>query len=79
MRVLDWPKKFISIEPVMDFDLDRMTAWIADIRATIIEIGADNYHNNLPEPPPAKLKALLRNLKKICPVVVEKPGLERLL
>jgi protein gp37 len=72
-------KKFISIEPVMDFDLEVMTRWMLDISPDIIEVGADNYHNNLEEPPPAKLRALLRDLRKISPVVVEKPGLERLL
>ena len=75
----DHSHKLLSIEPIMDFDLEELGSWVEEIRPSIIEVGADNYHNNLPEPPPAKLKALLRNLKGICPVVVEKPGLERLL
>lgn len=77
--LLEDKKRFVSIEPVMDFDLDRMTAWMAEIKPAIIEVGADNYHNDLEEPPLAKLKALLRDLRKICPVVVEKEGLGRLL
>jgi hypothetical protein len=44
----------------------------------IIEVGADNYHNHLPEPPWSKVKALLGKLRGISPRVVEKEGLERL-
>ena len=75
---LEGKKKFISIEPIMDFKWATMVKWMEEIKPSIIEIGADNYQNRLKEPPPWKVKALLRDLKGICPVVVEKPGLERL-
>lgn len=70
--------KFISIEPIMDFDLAHLVAWMKIIKPEIIEIGADNYHNHLPEPPGLKIRWLLESLKGICPTVIEKPGLERL-
>lgn len=78
MRSLALPKKFISIEPVCDFDLDTMLSWMTQINPEIIEVGADNYHNNLPEPPWEKVVRLLDSLKSICPTVVEKVGLHRL-
>ena len=72
------PHKFISIEPIMDFDLDVLVQWVADIAPEIIEVGADNYRNNLPEPSWGKVEVLLARLREICPKVVEKEGLERL-
>lgn len=70
--------KFLSIEPIMDFDLDILTHWVELLQPDIVEIGGDNYRNSLPEPPWEKVEALLKALKEICPRVVEKEGLERL-
>lgn len=70
--------KFVSIEPIMDFDLLELVQWMVDIKPEIIEVGADNYHNNLPEPSPDKVNALLVHIRQICPTVIEKEGLERL-
>lgn len=72
------PHKFISIEPVMDFDLDIFTSWILDINPDIVEVGADNYHNNLPEPPWDKVESLMSALREVGIKVVEKDGLRRL-
>lgn len=72
------PHKFLSIEPIMDFDLDDLVRWVGNIKPDIIEVGADNYHNRLPEPPWEKVEKLLANLRNICPNVIEKDGLERL-
>ncbi|KKM78278.1 hypothetical protein LCGC14_1361580 [marine sediment metagenome] len=78
MRALDHPKKFLSIEPICDFDLDEMLSWITEIDPQIIEVGADNYHNDLPEPPWEKVEKLLAYLRANFPTVVEKAGLVRL-
>ena len=86
MAQLDHPKKFISIEPIMNFHLGTLVAWMQDINPDIIEIGPDNYGNNLPEPisdltghqSPWKVRKLVEMLKEFCPEVVEKPGLTRL-
>ncbi len=78
MRALTHPKKFLSIEPICDFDLDEMLSWIKEIAPQIIEVGADNYHNSLTEPPWEKVEQLLEGLENICPTVVRKVGLERL-
>ncbi len=78
LRNVEHPHKFISIEPVMDFDLSTLVRWIGDISPEIVEVGADNYHSNLPEPPWEKVQELLEALRKFVPRVVEKDGLERL-
>mgnify|MGYP001607311343 CR=1 FL=1 len=78
MRDLSHPHKFLSIEPLMDFDLLTFVSWIEYIKPEIIEIGADNYHNNLPEPTPDKVNILRSNRLQLCPTVIEKKGLERL-
>lgn len=75
---LNHPHKFISIEPICNFDLDILLEWMKEISPKIIEVGADNYSNHLPEPSWWKIEALLKNLKDFCPKVVEKEGLERL-
>lgn len=72
-----WPK-FISIEPIMDFDCASMLSWMSEIAPAIIEVGADNYGHNLREPSWDKVQDLLSELRKICPDVKEKTGLERL-
>ena len=78
MRALNHPKKFLSIEPICDFDLDEMLSWITEIDPQIIEVGADNYRTGLPEPPWEKVEKLLASLKDNFPTVVKKVGLERL-
>lgn len=78
LRDYPHPHKFLSIEPILDFDLTAMEVWAEALKPEIIEVGADNYHNHLPEPSPKKLKHLLRYLRDICPIVIEKDGLDRL-
>jgi len=71
--------KFISIEPIMDFDLIEFSRWIYDINPEIVEIGADNYNNNLPEPSSDKIHKLIDILTLHGVNLVQKQGLERLL
>lgn len=71
-------RKFISIEPIMDFELETMVHWMREIAPDIIELGADNYGHNLREPSWDKVEDLLAGLREICPKVIEKTGLERL-
>ena len=39
MKLLNWPRKHISIEPIMDFDPDVMFKWITEIEPEIVSIG----------------------------------------
>ncbi|MBA7630819.1 hypothetical protein ES703_38344 [subsurface metagenome] len=72
------PRKFLSIEPIMEFDLDTLVSWVRMLQPDIVEVGADNYHHHLPEPPWEKVEELLKRLREICPRVEEKERLERL-
>lgn len=78
MVKLDWRKKFLAIEPKMVCDPPVLLEWVEDMGIKIVEVGADNYGNNLPESTPEQVEYLLGGLRKICDVVVEKEGLERL-
>ena len=72
------PHKFLSIEPIMDFDLVILATWVMDINPEIVEIGADNYRNGLPEPSWDKVNKLIDILTLRGIKVIQKDGLERL-
>lgn len=77
MSAIEWGMKFLSIEPIMDFDFEEFSMWIKEIKPGIVELGTDNYGNHLPEPSWDKIELLLSMLKRIC-TVKEKEGLSRL-
>jgi len=62
MRDLRWERKFVSVEPILDFDLDEFARWIADIAPFLVYVGYDNYGHRLPEPPLAKALDLVERL-----------------
>jgi len=76
MQELSYPT-MISIEPIMDFDLDILVKWIAEIKPEFVSIGADSKRHNLPEPAPDKLEHLIEALQDIT-VVKLKDNLKRL-
>ena len=69
MKDLDWDKKFISIEPILDFDLDIFVDWIKDIKPFMVYVGYDNYNNKLPEPPLRKTEELIKTLSNFTAIV----------
>jgi len=69
--------RMVSIEPIMDFDLDVMVRWIKDIKPLFVSIGADSKGHNLPEPPPDKVQKLIEELRQFTEVKV-KDNLKRL-
>jgi len=70
--------KMVSIEPIMDFDLDVMVDWISKIAPQFVSIGADSKRHNLIEPPPDKINSLVQELSKITEVRL-KDNLKRLI
>ena len=70
--------RFVTIEPVMDFDLNDMIQFIKACEPNQVNIGADSGHNNLPEPSKEKLLALIDELQKFT-VIDQKNNLTRLL
>jgi hypothetical protein len=69
---------YVTIEPIMDFDLNDMLTLIKICNPKQVNIGADSGNNNLPEPSKEKLLALIDGLKKFT-VIDKKNNLKRLL
>ena len=63
MVELPYARKLISIEPIMDFDLDVFVQWIKDIAPVMVHVGYTKYNHRLPEPIIAKTKKLMEQLK----------------
>ncbi|OPY03496.1 MAG: hypothetical protein A4E60_00161 [Syntrophorhabdus sp. PtaB.Bin047] len=70
--------KFITVEPIMDFDVLKFAAWINDVKPDFVNIGADSKGHGLPEPPIEKVMELIRWLTDLGIEVREKHNLERL-
>jgi len=71
-------RKMVSLEPLLDFSLPTMIAWMEIISPEFISIGADSKGNKLPEPPAGKVKELIQELKKFTQVRI-KHNLSRIL
>lgn len=68
----------VTIEPIMDFDLDILSSWIRAIKPEFVNIGADSKHHNLPEPSKEEILKLVEELKKFTEVRL-KDNIKRLL
>lgn len=64
--------KMVTIEPVMDFDMNVMVSWIENISPCMIWLGYDSGKNHLPEPKLEKVKNLYWELGCLGFVVVLK-------
>lgn len=74
---LNYPK-MVSIEPIMDFDIDLLVEEIKMIAPEFISIGADSQQYHLPEPSGYKIKTFIGELQGIT-TVKQKGNLRRLL
>jgi hypothetical protein len=50
--------KMVTIEPVIDFDMDTMVNWVVDINPCMVWLGYDSRSSGLPEPELEKVKQL---------------------
>ena len=64
MRKLKGFVKFISMEPIMDFDIDVMAKWIGMIKPKFMNIGLDSKRSRLPEPTSSKVFKLEKIIRK---------------
>jgi len=62
MKELSFKNKIVSIEPIMDFDLEAFAEWVRNINPVMVHVGYDNYNNKLPEPTLFKTKQLIGTL-----------------
>ena len=69
---------YLTIEPIMDFDIVPMVNLIRKFSPIQVNIGADSGNNHLPEPPKEKILQLISELEKFTKVK-QKSNLERLL
>ena len=66
------PLKMVTIEPVMDFDMDVMLKWMQDIKPVMIWLGYDSKKCHLPEPELEKVRELHWELSRAGFVVILK-------
>lgn len=59
---------FISVEPILDFDLEPFLTDIYRIRPWAVAVGYDNYNNHLPEPPLEKTLQFIQQLEQFTKV-----------
>jgi protein gp37 len=72
-------KTFITLEPILDFDLGTLTAWIKDTRPAFINIGADSKGHGLKEPSAEKIQAFILEIQASGIEIRQKRNLNRLL
>ena len=71
-------KTYVTIEPIMDFDLDPLIKIIKWCNPEQVNIGADSGRNELPEPSKEKISELISELEKFT-IIDKKTNLNRLL
>jgi len=67
MSLLEFPRKFLSIEPIIDFS-DGFIEAIASIEPVFVYVGYDNWAHKLQEPSRAKTEALIKELESFTEV-----------
>jgi len=72
-------RKFLTIEPVLKFDVDILAKWVGEINPEFINLGADSKGHNLPEPTVTEIMALVEALKAYGIDLREKHNLQRLM
>jgi len=68
----------ITVEPIMDFDIDQFVEMLEFTRPKQVNIGADSGKNGLPEPGKEKILLLIEELQKFT-IVKQKKNLKRLI
>ena len=69
---------YVTIEPILDFNLENMVSMIKRCNPKQVNIGADSGNNNLPEPSKEKVLQLIEELQKFT-TIHNKSNLKRLL
>jgi len=71
MTELDWNRKFLSVEPILDFS-PMFWREIEKMNPFLVYVGYDNYNNKLPEPPIEKTRSLIKRMRDDGFTVIEK-------
>lgn len=75
---IPYSKKYVTIEPILDFDLEAFVTMIKSCEPLQVNIGADSGNNNLPEPTKEKVLELIRELQKFT-IIHNKSNIKRLI
>ena len=70
---------FITIEPIMDFDVQVLAEWIINVRPNFVNIGADSKGCDLSEPSAGRILRLIDALEMNSIVIKKKTNLGRIL
>jgi len=68
MLRLQHSRKIVTVEPVLDFDVEIMAKWVREIGPEVCYVGYDSKRNYLPEPELYKVEVLMKKLKEITDV-----------
>ena len=71
-------RRFLTLEPICDFDVPELAMWIAEIKPDFLNLGADSKDKGLPEPTVEKVMALVAALHELGVELREKHNLQRL-
>lgn len=61
-------RRFVSLEPLMDFDLETLVGMVQSLNPLYVYVGLDNHGHHLAEPPLEKTMALIALLEKFIEV-----------
>ena len=78
MRKLQGNGIFLTLEPLMDFDLEMFVALIRGVNPEFVNIGSDSKNHGLNEPSKKKIEFLITKLKAFTEVRI-KDNLKRLM
>lgn len=78
MQAIAYRNLFLTIEPILDFDLEELAAAVIQIRPEFVNIGADSKGHHLPEPTIEKIMVLVERLTSHGIEIREKHNLQRL-
>jgi len=84
IAMLEWAyyypeKTFVTIEPIMAFNVAILSGWIRGIRPLFVNIGADSKFSELDEPSKEDIEELIRVIKDADIEIRVKSNLERLM
>ncbi len=71
-RSIEYPRKMVSIEPILDFDLEEFLMWIEEINPEFVSIGADSKNYDLQEPDSNKIEELIKGIESNTEIRVKK-------
>lgn len=60
---LAFHNKMVSIEPIMNFDMEIFVNWIKEISPVVVHVGYANYNQHIPEPTLEKTDKLIKTIR----------------